>query len=444
MANVMAAMLDELMGRDRNLAPGDKNRGIKWDDKRVCKYFLCGICPHELFTNTKSDLGPCDKIHDDELKDQFNKAAPYQRSYVEDEFERMIEGHIRECDKRIARGNDRLKLSREQQTPMVENERTKMLTERINELMDKAEQLGCQGRVDEAQGMTKLCEQLKLERQQVATEAAGIAPIVMASLKDEKLMEVCAICGVFLIIGDAQSRIDDHLNGKQHIGYAKLRTCLAERREARNKAREERDKAKAEAEVERSKRKDERDRSRDRSRRGERGDKERDRDRDREKDRERDRDRDRDRRRSRSRERGKSSTSDRVKRSGSPGERGSSRPQSEKKRSRSRDRDRDRDRDRSRRDRDRRRSRSRERKRSSRSRSRGRKRDSRSRSRDRKREGSRGRDTKSKGRERSSNERNGEGEKKDSKEDNDKPSSEHQQTSDSTNDEAAARNSDSR
>ena len=422
------------MGRDRNLAPGDKNRGIKWDDKRVCKYFLCGICPHELFTNTKSDLGPCDKIHDDELKDQFNKAAPYQRSYVEDEFERMIEGHIRECDKRIARGNDRLKLSREQQTPMVENERTKMLTERINELMDKAEQLGCQGRVDEAQGMTKLCEQLKLERQQVATEAAGIAPIVMASLKDEKLMEVCAICGVFLIIGDAQSRIDDHLNGKQHIGYAKLRTCLAERREARNKAREERDKAKAEAEVEQSKRKDERDRSRDRSRRGERGDKERDRD----------RDRDRDRRRSRSRERGKSSTSDRVKRSGSPGERGSSRPQSEKKRSRSRDRDRDRDRDRSRRDRDRRRSRSRERKRSSRSRSRGRKRDSRSRSRDRKREGSRGRDTKSKGRERSSNERNGEGEKKDSKEDNDKPSSEHQQTSDSTNDEAAARNSDSR
>ena len=60
------------MGRDRNMAPGEK-KGINWDDKRVCKYFLCGICPHELFTNTKSDLGPCKMIHDDELKEQYNQ-----------------------------------------------------------------------------------------------------------------------------------------------------------------------------------------------------------------------------------------------------------------------------------------------------------------------------------------------------------------------------------
>lgn len=24
---------------------------------QVCKYFLCGFCPHELFTNTRADLG---------------------------------------------------------------------------------------------------------------------------------------------------------------------------------------------------------------------------------------------------------------------------------------------------------------------------------------------------------------------------------------------------
>ena len=40
------------------------------------------------------------------------------------------------------------------------------------------------------------------------------------------MMEVCEICGAFLIVGDAQSRIDDHLMGKQHMGYAKLRNCL--------------------------------------------------------------------------------------------------------------------------------------------------------------------------------------------------------------------------
>lgn len=41
-------------------------------------------------------------------------------------------------------------------------------------------------------------------------------------------MEVCEVCGAFLIVGDAQSRIDDHLMGKQHVGYARLRSSLEE------------------------------------------------------------------------------------------------------------------------------------------------------------------------------------------------------------------------
>lgn len=44
----------------------------------------------------------------------------------------------------------------------------------------------------------------------------------------EKQMEVCEVCGAFLIVGDAQSRIDDHLMGKQHVGYARLRMALEE------------------------------------------------------------------------------------------------------------------------------------------------------------------------------------------------------------------------
>lgn len=61
---------------------------------QVCKYYLCGFCPAELFTNTRSDLGkddflnafilfysslphcnesfyftgPCEKIHDENLR----------------------------------------------------------------------------------------------------------------------------------------------------------------------------------------------------------------------------------------------------------------------------------------------------------------------------------------------------------------------------------------
>jgi len=44
----------------------------------------------------------------------------------------------------------------------------------------------------------------------------------------EKQMEVCEVCGAFLIVGDAQARVDDHLMGKQHMGYAKIKTAIAE------------------------------------------------------------------------------------------------------------------------------------------------------------------------------------------------------------------------
>lgn len=40
--------------------------------------------------------------------------------------------------------------------------------------------------------------------------------------------EICDICGCFLIIGDSQARIDAHLMGKQHMGYAKIRNTLSE------------------------------------------------------------------------------------------------------------------------------------------------------------------------------------------------------------------------
>lgn len=44
----------------------------------------------------------------------------------------------------------------------------------------------------------------------------------------EKQMEVCEVCGAFLIVGDAQQRVDDHLMGKQHVGYAKLKEAVDE------------------------------------------------------------------------------------------------------------------------------------------------------------------------------------------------------------------------
>ena len=58
MADAMRAMLDELMGKERNV-PMDQRKGtdMRFNDPEVCKYALAGLCPYGLFKNTKSDLG---------------------------------------------------------------------------------------------------------------------------------------------------------------------------------------------------------------------------------------------------------------------------------------------------------------------------------------------------------------------------------------------------
>ena len=51
-------MLDELMGKERDLPPEERTgKGISYKDKQICKYALAGLCPYGLFKNTKSDLG---------------------------------------------------------------------------------------------------------------------------------------------------------------------------------------------------------------------------------------------------------------------------------------------------------------------------------------------------------------------------------------------------
>lgn len=43
-------------------------------------------------------------------------------------------------------------------------------------------------------------------------------------------MELCDVCGSFLVIGDTQCRVDAHLLGKQHMGFARIRAAITELR----------------------------------------------------------------------------------------------------------------------------------------------------------------------------------------------------------------------
>lgn len=222
------------------------------------------FCPHDLFVNTRADLGQCNKLHDDEAKQLYEEARPSvrKRSY-EDEFLRFSNHMINEVDRKIAKGKQRLLLMNKtpegsQQTYVSKyQEQLNNLNARVKKLIGEAEEAGNRGDVDQAQGLMTLCDQLKDEKEQLVLaheNAEGKSPSDGAEEKpewkepqsNEKQMEVCEVCGAFLIVGDAQQRIEDHLTGKQHLGYSKLRKAVDEMYEKRKKEREEEDRSREE------------------------------------------------------------------------------------------------------------------------------------------------------------------------------------------------------
>jgi hypothetical protein len=41
-------------------------------------------------------------------------------------------------------------------------------------------------------------------------------------------MKVCDVCGAFLVVGDTEKRMQSHLEGKQHQGFALIRRTIQE------------------------------------------------------------------------------------------------------------------------------------------------------------------------------------------------------------------------
>lgn len=260
MVDFIREQLDELMGRNRDLPQDAKVKQRSWKDSENCKFFIVNnfdrffllpsqlislffqhsFCPHDLFTNTRSDLGPCSKIHDEEMRKQYQEAPRCNRKIdVENEFFRFISSMCQEVDRKILKGKQRLDLmnSKLDQRPLSKQaEAVANINDKISKLVREAEEAGTRGDVDQAQNLMGLCEKLKEDKDSLIKqyESCGF------NFSEQKEMEVCNICAAFLVIGDAQSRIDDHLMGKQHIGYSRLRNALEEHKKMLEKLAEDR------------------------------------------------------------------------------------------------------------------------------------------------------------------------------------------------------------
>eukprot|EP00735_Rhodelphis_limneticus_P010480 TRINITY_DN3225_c0_g1::TRINITY_DN3225_c0_g1_i1::g.29754::m.29754 TRINITY_DN3225_c0_g1::TRINITY_DN3225_c0_g1_i1::g.29754 ORF type:complete len:346 (-),score=34.76,sp/Q9NQ29/LUC7L_HUMAN/38.82/1e-46,LUC7/PF03194.10/1.2e-73,Laminin_II/PF06009.7/0.17,SlyX/PF04102.7/5.2e+02,SlyX/PF04102.7/2.3,SlyX/PF04102.7/7.5e+03,Med9/PF07544.8/0.2,Med9/PF07544.8/2.9e+03 TRINITY_DN3225_c0_g1_i1:285-1322(-) len=345
MSKEFAEMLDKLMGPNRN---GDRPNAIpsEFSDDRVCKHFLCGVCPHELFTNTKMDLGPCTKHHSVELRNsyiEFKQKKGVNYYGYEAELYRVLDDLILECDRKIQRAQKRLEETEGAAAPVLnimqitkeQDREVDELNREITRLADEAEKLGEEGDVDGSMSLMQKVEELKIKKTQVQNRVIQDvmrkpdpvpvpAPVLIVptdpdkpetiatSVTNQKL-RVCDICGAFLSILDSDKRLADHFGGKLHLGYFQIRELVKTMREDGSHLRQwrppagqerddrdgkdrdqDRDRRRRSSSRERERDRDRRDRDKDRDRDRDRDYRDRDRDRDR---RDRDRDRDRDRRR---------------------------------------------------------------------------------------------------------------------------------------------------
>jgi hypothetical protein len=146
--------------------PNASTSGGHYTDANVCRSFLVGTCPHDLFTNTKQDLGPCKKVHLESHKQEYlaDKARGRDPGYEVD-YMRDLSRYIDECNRRIDAAQRRLDKTPDEITRT--NALLKMIGDcdrSISSGLMEVEILGEQGQV--ARAMEEYCKvrQAKAEK----------------------------------------------------------------------------------------------------------------------------------------------------------------------------------------------------------------------------------------------------------------------------------------
>ncbi|KAH8684218.1 hypothetical protein BGZ60DRAFT_478150 [Tricladium varicosporioides] len=220
MAAEQRKLLEQLMGAGAS----SRSAQLSITDPKVCRSFLAGTCPHDLFTNTKQDLGPCPKVHSEPLKTEYESASAAEKQKYGFEFDYMrdLQKYIDECNRRIDVAQRRL-----EKTP-DEIRQTNALLKQISDLsksietgLMEIEVLGEQSEVSRAY------EEFFRIRQAMQTK--GDKERELKALSDtsgpsgHQKLQVCDVCGAYLSRLDNDRRLADHFYGKMHLGYAQMR-----------------------------------------------------------------------------------------------------------------------------------------------------------------------------------------------------------------------------
>eukprot|EP01038_Epipyxis_sp_PR26KG_P007236 gene7236-9867_t len=239
------ALLDSLMGINRN-NDREEDQITDFRDERVCKFFITGMCPNDIFVNTKMDEGPCTKVHSEILKSDFEKSKDkYQFDSI---LEKEFSSKINEADRVIKRARGKLEeeSSNDLSNPDLNPDIIRIHAE-ISKVIADAEEAVDMGDIDGAQ------ELILNKYDDLLKEKAGVLNRLAEQKKDlmkrtgadtYKKLRVCDVCGSYLSIFDSDKRLQDHFMGKQHIGFQYMRDAVDAIKLRREERRLNRDKEK--------------------------------------------------------------------------------------------------------------------------------------------------------------------------------------------------------
>jgi RNA-binding protein Luc7-like 2 len=202
-------------------------------DPRVCKDHILGLCPNDLFNNTKVDLGPCPRVHDDKLKRQYEEAAKTQSFGYERGLERTLERFVAEAERKIGRARQRTEEeSGEGPIARIDVDSAPELLDIIREIEDKvkgSERAGENGEVDLSLRLMEEAEALRRKKAEMQAKLVlrrGGEEEGRSELANKQRLRVCDVCGAFLSLNDSDERLADHFGGRQHLGFLAIRAKL--------------------------------------------------------------------------------------------------------------------------------------------------------------------------------------------------------------------------
>lgn len=221
-------LLDELMGRDDAIQVNRKKVYLRPQlglrDPKICKTYLVGECPFELFQGTKQSLGRCPQIHQARYKLQYEQDRKRGVEYPEFEFEYLavLRRFVNESNNLIKQALIKLEHTPEEKKKIRDaNEELEILDAQIGLMVKEIDALVQANQLKRALRQGVLLEELRSKRKNAADRVRNITENMGQSAQQK--LQVCEVCGAYLSRIDTDRRLADHFLGKVHLGYVKMR-----------------------------------------------------------------------------------------------------------------------------------------------------------------------------------------------------------------------------